>query len=55
MTLRDKVCQGLAAGRWFSPGTPVSSTNTAGLGLWRLTPLSVISWRSVLLEILKYC
>jgi hypothetical protein len=23
----DKVCQGLAAGRWFSPGTPVSSTN----------------------------
>ena len=26
-TLRDKVCQWLAAGRWFSPGTPVSSTN----------------------------
>ena len=23
----DKVCQWLAAGRWFSPGTPVSSTN----------------------------
>jgi hypothetical protein len=22
-----KVCQWLAAGRWFSPGTPVSSTN----------------------------
>ena len=23
-TLCDKVCQWLAAGRWFSPGTPVS-------------------------------
>jgi hypothetical protein len=26
-TLYDQVCQWLAAGRWFSPGTPVSSTN----------------------------
>ena len=26
-TLCDKVCQWLAEGRWFSPGTPVSSTN----------------------------
>ena len=26
-TLCDKVCQLLATGRWFSPGTPVSSTN----------------------------
>ena len=26
-TLCDKVCQWLAAGRWFSPGTPISSTN----------------------------
>ena len=26
-TLCDKVCQWLAAGRWFSSGTPVSSTN----------------------------
>jgi len=26
-TLCDKVCQWFAAGRWFSPGTPVSSTN----------------------------
>ena len=25
--LCDKACQWLAAGRWFSPGTPVSSTN----------------------------
>jgi hypothetical protein len=26
-TLCDKVCQSLAAGGWFSPGTPVSPTN----------------------------
>ena len=26
-TLCDKVCQSLVAGRWFSPSTPVSSTN----------------------------
>ena len=26
-TLCNKVCQWLAAGRWFSPDTPVSSTN----------------------------
>ena len=25
--LCDKVCQWLAAGRWFSPGTPVSFPN----------------------------
>jgi len=25
--LCDKVCQWLVAGQWFSPGTPVSSTN----------------------------
>jgi hypothetical protein len=29
-TLYDKVCQWLAAGRWFSPGTPVSSPTKAG-------------------------
>ena len=27
LTLCDKVCQWFAAGRWFSPGTPFSSTN----------------------------
>jgi hypothetical protein len=26
-TFCDKVCQWLAAGRWFSPSIPVSSTN----------------------------
>ena len=26
-TLCDKVCQSIVADRWFSPGTPVSSTN----------------------------
>jgi hypothetical protein len=30
-TLCDNVCQWLAAGRWFSPGTPVSSTNKTDL------------------------
>ena len=25
-----KVCQRLATGRWFSPGTPVSPTNKTG-------------------------
>jgi hypothetical protein len=29
-TLCDKVCQWLVTGRWFSPGTPVSSTNKTG-------------------------
>ena len=27
----DKVCQWLTTGRWFSPGTPVSSTNKTNL------------------------
>ena len=26
-TFCDKVCQWLVTGQWFSPGTPVSSTN----------------------------
>ena len=26
-TLCDKICHWLVTGRWFSPGTPVSSTN----------------------------
>jgi len=29
-TLCDKVCQWLATGRWFSPGSLVSSTNKTG-------------------------
>jgi hypothetical protein len=31
ITLCDKVCQWLAAGLWFSPGTPVSFTNITDL------------------------
>ena len=27
---RDKVCQLLAHGRWFSPGAPASSTTKTG-------------------------
>jgi len=30
-TLCDKVCQWLAAGRWYSLGTPVSSNNKTDL------------------------
>ena len=30
-TLCDKVCQWFAAGRWFSPGPPVSSSNKTDL------------------------
>jgi hypothetical protein len=58
-----KFCQWLATGRWFSPGTPVSSTNKTDrhditeilLFVWLMifnatfNTISVISWRSVLL------
>ena len=30
ITLCDKVCHCLAAGRWFSPGTSASSTTKTG-------------------------
>jgi len=30
-TLSDKVCQWLAVGRWFSPGTPIASDNKTDL------------------------
>ena len=30
-TLCDKICRWLAAGRWFSPGIPVYSTNKTDL------------------------
>jgi hypothetical protein len=30
-TLWDQVCQWLSAGRWFSPGTLISSTNKTDL------------------------
>ena len=55
-TLCDKVCQWLATGRWFSPDTPVSSTNKTDchditkislkvvLNTITLTPNSLISW-----------
>jgi hypothetical protein len=36
IALCDKVCQWLVAGRWFSSGTPVSSTNKKlGFGMHR--------------------
>jgi hypothetical protein len=54
-TLCDTVCQWLAAGRWFAPGTPVSSINYLQVGFVFVVlnatynNISVISWRSVLL------
>ena len=39
-TLCDTVCQWLATGQWFSPGTPVSSTNkTVESGIKHPNPL----------------
>ena len=62
-TLCNKVCRWLTIGRWFSPGTLVSSTNKTdrhditeivlkvALNIINQTNnnISVISWRSVLL------
>jgi hypothetical protein len=33
-TICDKVCQGLVTNRWFSPGTPVSSTQGRQENFW---------------------
>jgi hypothetical protein len=54
-TLCDTVCQSLAAGRWFSPGTPVSSTITGmhGASLWVRAPKTFTStqtWRESLIK-----
>jgi hypothetical protein len=35
-TLCDKVYEWLARGRWFSPGTPVSSTNKTDRHDWNI-------------------
>ena len=35
-TLCDTVCQWLAAGRWFSPGTAVSCTNKTDCHYWNI-------------------
>jgi hypothetical protein len=59
LTLCDKVCQWLVTGRWFSPGTPVSSINKTNrhdltdillkVVLNTKNQTSVKSWRLVLL------
>jgi hypothetical protein len=37
-----KVCQWLATGRWFSPGTPLSSTNkTERYDIWNIVEIGV--------------
>jgi hypothetical protein len=56
----DKVCQWLASGRWFSPGTPVSS-KIKQTTLNQMKPYmresSLIFWynRSVKVEIIPGC
>ena len=35
-TLCEKVCQSLAAGQWFSPGTPASFTNKTDFNDWNI-------------------
>ena len=49
ITLCDKVCQGLGAGQWFSPGTPVVSNNKTGRH--RITEILL----KVALEIERFC
>jgi hypothetical protein len=65
-TLCDKVCQWLATGRWFSPGTPVSSTNKTdrhyiaeillkvALNTTTLTPSYIILYRYTSKNVLYY-
>ena len=47
-TLCNKVCQWLAAGRWFSLGTPVSSTNKTDnhdiIEIFLKMALNTITW-----------
>ena len=50
-TLCDKVCQSLATGRWFSLGTPVSSTNKTEILL--KVVLSILK-QSIILIYLEY-
>ena len=65
-TLCDKVCQWLATGRWFSPGTPVSSTNKTdrhditeillkvALNTTTLTPSYILLYRYTSKNVLCY-
>ena len=51
-TLQHYVCQGLAAGRLFSPGTPISSTNKTNRHditeiLLKMAPNTINQWYRV--------
>ena len=52
-TLYDKVCQWLAWGRWFSPGTPSSSTNKAEI-LLKVTLKTITLSLILYINYLKY-
>jgi hypothetical protein len=52
--LCDKVCQGLANGQWFSPGTPISTTNKTDCHeiteIFKKVVLNTINHKSIFLE-----
>jgi hypothetical protein len=54
-TLCDQVCAWLATGRWFSPGTPGSSTNTMDRHdrneILLIVSFNTIIWTFVLMSI----
>jgi hypothetical protein len=50
-TLCDKVCQWLAKDQWFSPGTPVSSTNEA----YRYDIIEILMKVALSIITLSYC
>ena len=55
----DKVCQWLATGQWFSPGTPVSSINKAYLHdiaeiLLKVALNTITIWRQLYQKYILY-
>jgi hypothetical protein len=40
-TLCNQVCQWVVTGRWFSPGTPISSTNKTDCHNWNIVESGV--------------
>ena len=46
----DKVCQRLVAGRWFSPGTPVSSNKTYCKDITEI--LLKVAWNAITLTLI---
>ena len=51
-TLCDKVCRWLMVGRWFSPGTPVSSTNKPDRH--NKTEISLICGKTIIIALVTF-